>query len=457
MRTRLVCIDQGQAGHRIGSILGHHGPLSVQGATSKNAGFISAVLAMGDPESKLEELRIDRRASLSRARNRGFRWTVVSGAALLMIGVGVWTFALGTGGIRVHAAVAKAASVNGIPAGAGGSLLDASGYVVARRQATVSAKAIYKVVEVLVDEGDHVNEGQIIARLDDSNTRAILEQATAAVTQAEAHLAAAELAASDARPIFERSQRQVAVGLISMETFDTAKATYDAAVTALNVERQNLGTAQKALAVAQSYENDTTIRAPFTGVVTSVSAQPGQLVSTQFASGGGIATVVDMNSLEVQVDVSESFINRVHAGQGALITLNAYPDWHIPAQVIAIIPTADQTKATVKVRVAFKQKDNRVLPEMGASVSFLLDDDKGSGRANPVSQSVIVPVEAVQGSGDSGTVFLIEGNTVHRQVVKLGARITDGQTVLSGLRSGDRVAIGELGKLTDGAKIYVEE
>jgi RND family efflux transporter MFP subunit len=412
---------------------------------------------MKDTSSKLDELRIDRGNALSRTRDRSFHWGIIIGIVLLAGGIGAWTFGFGTDGQPVHAATAKLASANGVSTSGSGSLLDASGYVVARRQASVSAKAIYKVVAVPVEEGQHVSEGQILAKLDDTNTNAALSQARASVKHAEAVLVAAKVAAADALPIFNRNERQLAAGLISSETFETAKANYDAAHAAVDVAQQNLATAQAGLEVAQRFEDDTTIRAPFAGVVTNVSAQPGQLVSTQFASGGGIATVVDMNSLEVQVDVSEGFINRVTPGQPAVITLNAYQDWHIPAEVIAIIPTADQAKATVKVRVAFKEKDDRVLPQMGASVSFFVDDKKAGAATASVGLGVIIPIEAVQISGDSGTVFVINKNTVQRRTVKLGAQTTGGQTILSGLQSGDRVALGDLNKLAEGAKIYIKE
>ena len=251
-----------------------------------------------------------------------------------------------------------------------GSLLDASGYVVAMRQATVSAKGIYKVNEVLVQEGDQVRQGQIIARLDDSNIRAQLLQSQAQVKQSEAALAAAQLAAADAQPSFMRDRAQLADELISQDAFDAAKASYDAAQSAVAVARQNLAVARASVLINQRYEDDTVIRAPFAGMVTVRNAQPGEIVSPQFSGGGGIAQIVDMNSLEVDVDVSENFISRVHPHQLATITLDAYPDWHIPAEVIAIIPTADRAKATVQVRVGFKQKDARILPQMGARVSF---------------------------------------------------------------------------------------
>lgn len=353
-------------------------------------------------------------------------------------------------------ATAEATSPTGAGPGAG-SLLDATGYVVARLQASVSAKAIYRVVTVPIEEGQHVREGQVLARLDDTNTLAALNQAKAVEKQAEANLAAATTAARDAQPIFDRSDRQVRAGLISTETFETAKASYDALQAQANVAQQALTSAQAAVQVAQQYEDDTIVRAPFAGVVTSVAAQPGQLVSTQFASGGGVATVVDMNSLEVQVDVSEAFINRVKAGQAAQITLNAYPDWHIPAQVIAIIPTADQAKATVKVRVAFKQRDDRVLPEMGASVSFLESAQTADTASANRPAGVIVPADAVEGTGDTGAVFIVRGETLEKRTVKLGGKVGTSQTILSGVQPGERVALGDLSKLTDGARIRVQE
>ncbi|HEY6452724.1 MAG TPA: efflux RND transporter periplasmic adaptor subunit, partial [Steroidobacteraceae bacterium] len=189
------------------------------------------------------------------------------------------------------------------------------------------------------------------------------------------------------------------------------------------------------------------------GVVTVKNAQPGEIVSPQFSGGGGIAKIVDMDSLEVDVDVSENFINRVHPQQAATITLNAYPDWRIPAEVIAVIPTADRSKATVKVRVAFKQKDARIVPEMGARVSFLEDAAQAGSGAAPAAPVVIVPASAVQANGESGTVFVISGDVVQRRAVRLGARDGDNQTVLSGLQPGALVAIGDFDKLTDGARI----
>jgi RND family efflux transporter MFP subunit len=255
-------------------------------------------------------------------------------------------------------------------------VLDASGYVVAQRQATVSAKNMFKVRELLVEAGQTVKAGDIVARMDDSNIRAALEAAQAQLAQATAGLEAARVALADARPIFERNQQQRAAQVISAQDFDAAKITYDNAQTTYAAQQATVAVARANLAVAQRNEDDTIVKAPFSGVVTDRAAQAGEIVSPMATSGytrTGICTIVDMDSLEAQVDVSESFINRVRPGQPAVVHLNAYPDWAIPGKVVAIIPTADRSKATVKVRVGFDVRDPRILPEMGARVSFLAE------------------------------------------------------------------------------------
>ena len=178
------------------------------------------------------------------------------------------------------------------------------------------------------------------------------------------------------------------------------------------------------------------------------------------AGGGftrtGIGTIVDMDSLEIQVDVNENFINRVQPAQQATAKLNAYPDWQIPAHVIAVIPTADRSKGTVTVRIALDQKDARILPEMGVRVSFLAEPSPQEPGGKPAG-GVTLPGNAVQGSGATGTVFVVHGDTVERRAVRLGAGGSDSITILSGLAAGERVAVGDFTQLKDGAKIRVEQ
>ena len=253
--------------------------------------------------------------------------------------------------------------------------LDASGYVVPRRQATVSSKATGRVAEVLIEEGQRVEKGQVIARLDSAGTTAALAEAAARLAQAQADLVAARTAAEDARPIFQRNEQQYARALISGQAFDAAKATYNATRADLAVKARAVDVARAGLLVAERTHDDTVIRAPFSGIVTVKAAQPGEIVSPLSASSGcartGIGTIVDMDSMEVEVDVNESFIALVHPGQDALVRLNAYPDLELAAETVAVIPAVDRSKATVKVRVRFRQKDPRVLPDMGVKVKFL--------------------------------------------------------------------------------------
>jgi RND family efflux transporter MFP subunit len=416
---------------------------------------------MTDKSDLLRQLRIDRDKRAPEETGLRRRWWMAAIIALLIVaGVGslLW---LRSGVPQVKVAIARPVSTGTGTAGA--SILDASGYVVARRQATVSAKITGKLDQVFIEEGQHVKENEIVAKLDDTNAAAALLQAKAGVTQAEATLAQAKAAADDIAPIYRRNQQLAAAGVISKEALDSSKADYDAKQTDLAVAQGNLAVRRAALAVAQREEDDTIVRAPFTGVVTTKNAQPGEIVSPLSAGGGftrtGICTLVDMDSLEVEVDVSENFISRVHANEPAVLKLNAYPDWQIPAYVIAVIPTADRSKATVKVRVGFKSRDSRILPEMGARVSFLGEAGKSAGGASEAG--VVLPPEAVRQSADAGqsagVVFVLHDDTVERRVVKLGAHNDDGQTVLSGLAPGERVAIGDFSKLADGAHVKVVE
>ena len=396
---------------------------------------------MDDKSDLLNTLRIDRSVV---PRRRLPKWAAYAVGLLLAVTLAVfawWFFHEPAPTVRV--AMARPLPGSSGPA-ASAALLDATGYVVARRQATVGPKIAGKLHDVLVEEGMHVEVGQPIAHLDDSNALVALNQAKATLDQAET-------AAADARPVFERSQAQVARELISREAFDTAKANFDATWTAAAVARA-------ALAVARQNLDDTVVLAPFTGVVTVKAAQAGEIISPLSAGAGftrtGIATIVDMDSLEVDVDVSENFINRVRAEQRCAVTLNAYSDWQIPGHVIAVVPTADRTKATVRVRVALDAKDPRILPEMGARVGFLADAKPDDART---SQGMIVPSGATIASGEQNVLFVVRDGRVERRTVKLGSRPAEGQVILSGLSSGETVVVSGLEKLTDGAKVQIEK
>jgi RND family efflux transporter MFP subunit len=272
-------------------------------------------------------------------------------------------------------AVVVAASTDSHPADARASLIDASGYVVARRSATVASKLTGRLVAVLIEEAQTVEEGSVMARIDDSTLQAGLKQARMQQAQAEATLSAAEVAVTDATPIFERNRQQANAGLISAQAFDQARGAYNALVADRVVRQRARDVARSTVLVTVRNLEDSIVRAPFTGVVTARAAQVGEIVSPVSAGGGftrtGIGTLVDMTSLEVEVDVAENFIAQVFPDQEVSVTLNAYPDAPMPARVIAVIPSADRAKATVKVRVGFTSPDERVLPDMGVRVAFL--------------------------------------------------------------------------------------
>lgn len=329
---------------------------------------------MADQSSLLNQLRIDRSAPAVR-RSRTLWWIPATVIAIGGAGLTVW-YRSRSAAAPIRTAASIAPRKQTAPLGAA-SLLDATGYIVARRRATVASKVTGKVIEVSLEEGQRVESGQIIARLDDSNARAALAQSEAQVKQAEAGVTSAQTAYEDALPIFERYEREKAAAVISAQSFDQARAQIDAAKSELLVAQRALDAARAGRMMAQRNLDDTIIRAPFSGIVTEKAAQAGEMVSPISAGSGftrtGIGTIVDMNSLEVEVDVSENFIGRVLPRQPVRIKLNAYADWDIPGAVIATIPTADRAKATVKVRIAIFSKDPRILPDMGAHVSFLRD------------------------------------------------------------------------------------
>ena len=325
---------------------------------------------MGNPASKLEALRIDRTAKAPRRASR-WLWGIAGVGACLVVLAGLWWRSEMAAPVNTAAATPAPAQAAAPPAST--SVLDASGYVVARRQATVSSKVTGRLAEVLVEEGQRIAAGQVLARLDSTNAVAALALAEARVTEAGSALQAAEVALTDAQPSIQRSEEQFRRGLTSAETVEAARSGFNAKKMAVVVAQQSVGVARAAVDVAKQNLEDTIIRAPFGGVVTVKAAEPGEMVSPA-ATGGftrtGICTIVDMDSLEVEVDVSEAFISRVQPDLPVMVRLNAYPDWEIPAKVLAVIPTADRAKATVRVRVAFESKDPRIVPEMGARVSF---------------------------------------------------------------------------------------
>ncbi|WP_428309919.1 efflux RND transporter periplasmic adaptor subunit [Hydrocarboniphaga sp.] len=411
---------------------------------------------MNDKSALLGQLKIDRGPEQSGDGGSAGKWIALAIVLLLIAAALAW-WLLKPGGLTVKAAAVQSAAGN---AGGPASLLDASGYVVARRTATVSAKITGKVTEVLIEEGQHVDAGEIVGRLDDTNIRAGYDQSRAQLAYASAAHDQVRVQLANAQRDYDRKKQLFAQHFVSQSEVDNAQTALDDLKAQLNTAARNVDVSRQGIEVSQKNLDDTVVRAPFAGVITVKAAQVGEIVSPLSAGGGftrtGMGTIVDMDSLEIEVDVNESFINRVRAGQPATAKLNAYPDWEIPAEVIAIIPTADRSKATVKVRVGFKQRgDPRVLPDMGVRVSFL-SAAPSPGSDSKAKPGVLVPGEAVQATGDTGVAWVIRDDKLERRAVRLGARSGDNINVLAGLTAGERVAIGDAAKFEDGALVKVE-
>jgi RND family efflux transporter MFP subunit len=378
----------------------------------------------------LDQLRIDRSTGGGAGSRPWLAGLVVVG---MLAAAGWWL-------LRPQAAEVRTAAARELDLGGPRTVLNASGYVIARREATVSSKVTGKVVEVLLEEGMRVTTGQVLARLDDTNVKANLQLAEAQLAAAKASLAETKVRSEEADKELRRIAELAAGHVASQADLDRAQAEAHSLQARLQRQQVEISVAEKQVAVWQQQLEDTIIRAPFAGIVTVKSAQPGEMISPVSAGGGftrtGICTIVDMDSLEIEVDVNESYINRVTPGQHVEAILDAYPDWRIPAKVIAIIPTADRQKATVKVRVGFEQLDPRLLPQMGVKVAFRGDEDAGGSR-----RAVAIPKTAVQNQAGRDVVMVVLNDRAERRAVTLGGAKDDEVVVLAGLSAGERVVI----------------
>jgi RND family efflux transporter MFP subunit len=405
-----------------------------------------------NPTDELAALRIERAPTRVESR-RWVRWAVlVVVLAAVGTGVGLWA-------TRERPVAVEAAPVTQRAAGMQASVLNASGYVTARRRATVSSKITGKVVEVNVEEGMAVRQGQILARLDDSTYRATLALSQAQVGAAQSELRESSVRLAEAKRTLERRTQLLKDGLIPQADFDQSQAEYDSIEARIAASREQVKVAETQVRVQQTDLDNTIIRAPFSGVAISKDAQPGEMVSPVSAGGGftrtGICTIVDMRSLEIEVDVNESYINRVKPAQGVTAVLDAYPEWQIPARVITMVPTADRQKATVLVRIGFLELgDPRILPDMGVKVTFLREADD---NATPVAQAVtLIPKSAVRSEGDRNYVFVIRQDAVERRAVQTGGSDGDRLEVVAGLSTSDRVVVSPPPELANGMRVVVK-
>ena len=400
----------------------------------------------GTPRPKLSDLAIDDGARDAEQGRRWLPWVIAT--ILIAVAVGTVLALRGSGTVEVATATARAAE-----SGSVATVLNASGYVEPRRRATVAAKITGRVTEVLVDEGMVVEAGQVLARLDDADARRRTDATRADRDVARAALDEIEVNLADAERRLRRVRELHQDGVASEQDLDSANAAADALRAQLVVAQRNLDAAEARLAVGMQDLENYTIRAPFAGIAVSKEAQPGEMVAPVFAGGGGISTIVDMTSLEIEVDVNESYIARVTPGQPAEAVLDAYPDWRIPASVRTVIPTADRQKATVKVRLTFDELDPRILPDMGVKVAFQETDDEAQGAQRALC---LVPRKAIRRDGDRSIVFVVNGDMVERRAVTVGRELAGDAEILAGVSAGNVVVIEPPPDLADGQRVRIQ-
>jgi RND family efflux transporter MFP subunit len=409
-------------------------------------------VAMGvmDKSDLLKELRIDR--STAEPAPRRLLWPALTVIALLGIGAIAWWFVAGPSALPVHTAVAQPM----VGADGNASVLDATGYVTARRAATVSAQITGALTAVLIEEGEHVEAGQVLARLDETAQQASLAQAQAQTQAAQALLVQYQAQVAQSQRDLQRMQDMVGRKLVSQQAMEQARTLVETQSAQVETQRKQIQLTQAAVQSAQVQLDYCTVHAPFSGVVIAKSAQVGEIISPFSAGGGftrtGVGTIVDMDSLEIEVDVNEAYINRVVAGHPVDAVLNAYPDWKIPAHVIAIIPTADRSKATVKVRIALDTKDTRIVPDMGVRVSFL-EENKPAAQAQQAPRGVLVPASALHKDAGKDIVFILKDQKAQRRAVTVGGNVGESRQVLGGVSAGENVIVDAPAELKDGTDV----
>ena len=339
------------------------------------------------------------------------------------------------------------------------SLLNASGYVTPRRRATVASKITGRVTGVFFDEGLHVHTGQILATLDESDAQRALASAVADRNATQAGIADLQVQLQNAEIELRRAGELKAQGVGTQENLDNATMAANSLKAKIALTKEQVDAAVARIGEAQQNVDNCVIRAPFDGIIVSKDAQLGEMVSPISAGGGftrtGIATLVDMNSLEIEVDVNEAYIARVLPGQPVVAILDAYPDWQIPAKVRTVIPTADRDKATVKVRVSFLKLDPRILPDMSIKVTFLGDQPKEkNGEPAPAAT---IPQAAVRDANGQKFVFVVKDGSLERRAVTLAGTSGSDARILAGISAGDTVVVSGPASLHDGQAIEIKK
>jgi RND family efflux transporter MFP subunit len=405
------------------------------------------------PVHDLGSLRID--DSHRSGSSWGKRLAVFFGLLVVLAGLSGAVFSFWNQKPVVEVVVAQKSANNG----GREALLNASGYVTPRRRATIAAKITGRVTGVFFDEGTHVAENQLLATLDDADARKALNAAKADYEASKAAITDFEVQLKNARIQLHRAEQLQSAGVETQEQLDNARTNADSLSAKIALAQSQVVSSETRIQEAQQAVDNCTIRAPYAGIVVSKDAQVGEMVSPVSAGGGftrtGIATIVDMNSNEIEVDVNESYISRVQDGQPVTAILDAYPDWEIPSRVRTIIPSADRQKATVKVRISFVKLDPRILPDMGIKVTFLGAEQKKPAGADVAS--ILIPQSAVHEDNGKKIVFLVKDDKTERRAVTLGGSRGSDTEVIAGIGVGDTVVVKGPENLRDGQSVAIRK
>jgi RND family efflux transporter MFP subunit len=405
-------------------------------------------------KADLGSLRIhDSHRSDSRTGKRLGYASAVLGLIVIITGLAV--------AFRKQTPVVEVVTAQKPEAGGREAILNASGYVTPRRRATIAAKITGRVTGVFFDEGTRVHQGQLLATLDDADVKRVLDSAKADRNASQAAIADLQVQLRLAETQLRRAQELRSAGVQSQEQLDTSSAAADSLKAKIELARQQVLSSEARIREAQQAVDNCVITAPYDGIVVSKDAQVGEMVSPISAGGGftrtGIATVVDMKSNEIEVDVNESYIARVKDGQKVTAILDAYPNWEIPSHVRTVIPTADRQKATVKVRISFDKLDPRILPDMGIKVTFLSDEPVKKADAKVTVVAALLPTDAVRDESGKKIVFVVKNDRLERRAVAVGNAQGAQTEILSGLVAGDTVVLRGPANMQDGQAVQIKK
>jgi len=415
------------------------------------------------PKPDLASLRIHDTKRTSAGSRKRWLWIVLALILLVLVAAAASAFLNRKTEVQVASSTKPVTGPTGV--------LNASGYITPRRRATIAAKITGRVTGVYFDEGTRVTDGQLLATLDDSDVRRALDSAKADRDSSQAAIADYEVQLRNAEIELRRAEQLQKEGVQTQEFLDNARTSADSLRAKIVLAKQQVVAAEARIREQQQSVDNCTIRAPFAGIVVSKDAQVGEMVSPVSAGGGftrtGIATIVDLHSNEIEVDVSESYIAKVRNDQGVNAVLDAYPDWTIPAKVRTVIPTADRQKATVKVRISFTAPDHvhlfdpaadpRILPDMGVKVTFLEDTEKSKKHEDKSPAVALVPQKAVRQDNASKYVFLVKDGVLERRAVTLGSERGSDVEILAGLQPDQTVVVSGPETLRDGQAVQIKQ